>query len=148
MSTAYREAYVVPIYDVGDYNMNVSFLLNTDQTDLDWDSRVHNATAFWVAYVLSSFQDITTTDDDPDAEAGTFGVSTNPTGGSLIFLELHQPHEGVSNPQLEEQITIVHEIGHTVGDSSDEPVTENNNQDATLTSRYLNHVRSSPKPRS
>jgi hypothetical protein len=165
MGAAYREAYVLPVYDVGDYNMNVPFALNVQDTQgafaaMDWDSRSQNATSFWVAYVLAGFQGPRApgpqgpvADSDPNSETALGGATVPPPsqggppgGGSLVFLEGHQVHEGYANPISEEQITVVHESGHAVANNGDEPVTGNNNRDPTFTSKYLDLIRSSTKP--
>jgi hypothetical protein len=46
------------------------------------------------------------------------------------------------NVALTEQDTVVHELGHLVGNSSDEPVSNN----SRYTEAYLKHIRSTPKP--
>jgi hypothetical protein len=152
MGAAYREAYVVPVYDVGDNDMNVPFVLNITATEaantgtMDWDSQTANAADFWVVYLLAAFQHRTTEDADPDSETRTFGATPGTGGGSLIYLEVDQGHEGVSNPVAKEQITVVHESGHAVGDSGDHPVTTNSDQSSTFVANYLVHIRASTRP--
>lgn len=156
---AFVPAYVVPVFDVGDSNMAVPFVLNVDNTNaavsatFDWDSRALNSPDFWVAYILEAYQYTTVDKDaDPDSEGGTFGVTALvgqsapfTGGGSLIYLEIHQIHEGTTNPTSEEQDTIIHETGHAVGNSRNEPVTDGL---LRFTSLYLNEIRSSTKPAS
>ncbi len=153
MAAAYASAYVVPVYDVGDNNMNVPFVRNVPLNDgenvaaLDWDSRALNSAEYWVVYVLSSFQgQASNRDRDPDSERATLGVTPSVGGGSLVFLEVHQAHEGQSNPAHYEQVTIIHETGHAAGDSDAHPVTENNDIDSSFVAEYLVYIRSAPKP--
>ena len=142
--------YVVPVYDVGDNNMNVPFVLNVTFAGIVavqvWDSRQHNSQDFWVAYLLQSFQMNTWQDMDPNSElsSSVLGVTSGSDGGALIFLEIHQAHEGISDPLGAEQDTVVHEIGHAVGNGDDEPVSTNSVYEAN----YLNLIRSSIKPSS
>ena len=152
-AAAYQPAYVVPVYDVGDDNMNVPFVLNVAYNNAaiiavqDWDSKSQNSPDFWVAYLLQSFQgQASDQDNDPNSEVSTLGATPVPAGGSVIFLEVHQIHEGVTNPIAEEQITVVHETGHAVGRSDDHPVTGNDDQDSTFVGNYLAHIRSSNRP--
>jgi hypothetical protein len=152
MIAAYKPAYVVPFYDVGDYNMNVPFAPNITAAEatatgvMDWDSQTVNAPDFWVAYLLTAFQHATIKDADATSEIQTLGATQGGAGGSLVYREVHQIHEGISDPVREEQITVVHETGHAVGNSGVHPVTGNNDQDSTFTSFYLNRIRSSSKP--
>jgi hypothetical protein len=104
MAGAYQPAYVRPVYDVGDNNMNVPFVLNVADNSAaviavqDWDAKSQNAPDFWIAYVLESFQgQASDQDNDPNSEVATVGVTPFTAGGSLIFLEVRQPHEGVAN---------------------------------------------------
>ena len=148
MGAAYQPAYVVPVYDVGDNNMNVPFVLNVRSGETvaaqDWDSRSPNAPDFWVAYLLESYQcQASDQDNDPDSEDRTFGATPSSAGGSLIFLEVHQSHEGVGDPVGEEQDTVVHETGHAVGDSGQEDVTDFQSH---FLATYLVNIRSSTRP--
>jgi len=150
MADAYAPAYVVPVYDVGDNNMNVPFVLNLPNPNAvfdaqDWDSRSENAHGFWVAYILMGFQGTFLKDVDPDSEFPAYGETVDPEGGSTIFIEVHGAHEGVANPVTEEQDSVAHETGHAVGDSGTEPVTDGN---SNFFAEYLQHIRTSPRPRS
>ncbi|MEK6674392.1 MAG: hypothetical protein AABZ47_01910 [Planctomycetota bacterium] len=149
MTPAYQPAYVVPVFDVGDNNMNVPFVGNVaangpaiDAT-FDWDSRSANTPNFWVAYVLASFQSAFDKDNDPNSEDRTLGATPLTSGGCLVFLEVHQGHEQSSNPVADEQDTAVHETGHAVGNSANEPVTDGNSNFKT---NYLAHIRSATRP--
>jgi hypothetical protein len=133
--------------------MNVPFILNVVRDNaaisavLDWDSQLLNAADFWVAYVLQAYQgQASDRDNDPNSEVSGLGITRGNGGGSLIFLEAHQSHEGVGDPLAEEQLTVVHETGHAVGDSNDHPVTGNSDQDANFVANYLVHIRSAIKP--
>ena len=149
MAAAYQPAYVVPVYDVGDNNMNVPFVLNVADNDaaidatFDWDSRSANTPNFWVAYVLQAFQGPFIKDNDPNSGVFWFGVMPGSGGGSLIFLELHQAHEGITNPLAEERDTVVHETGHAVGNSGQEDVTDFQSH---FLATYLVNIRSSTRP--
>ncbi len=151
MAAAYQPAHVAPVYDVGDNNMNVPFILNVANNDpaiiasFDWDTRSQNAPDYWIAYVLESYQgQASDQDNDPDSEISTLGVTPGGGGGSLIFLELIQSHEGITDPVSEERDTVVHETGHAVGDSPDDPVTDGN---SNFNANYLDQIRSSTRPR-
>ncbi|MEK6674389.1 MAG: hypothetical protein AABZ47_01895 [Planctomycetota bacterium] len=149
MAPAYQPAYVVPVYDVGDNSMNVPFVANVPEDPVEtlaihrWDSRTQNAPDFWVAYLLEGLQSASRDDRDPNNEAFSFGDTVNIAGGSLIYLEVHQPREGVGNPVAEERDTVVHETGHAVGRSTDEPVTDGA---SNFKANYLNHIRSTTRP--
>ncbi|MEK6674438.1 MAG: hypothetical protein AABZ47_02150 [Planctomycetota bacterium] len=145
MAPAYQPAYVVPVYDVGDNNMSVPFVLNVPNGGTvaaqDWDSKSLNSNDFWVAYVLEAFQRAFDRDRDPDTEVVTLGVTANPDGGSLSFIEAIR--DGTSNPVVREQNNIVHETGHAVGRSGDEPVTD---EASNFNANYLEHIRSAARP--
>ena len=149
LAAAFKPTYVVPVYDVGDNNMNVPFVRNVPEdsaatlTIQRWNSRPQNASGFWVAYLLAGFQGQLSRDRDPDTELRTLGDTVDPDGGSLIYLEIHQSHEGVGNPAAEEQDTVLHETGHAVARSPDEPVTDGS---STFNANYVNRIRSSPRP--
>jgi len=145
LASAYQPAYVVPAFDVGDNNPAVPFVLNVNATvadvmaAFDWDSRALNAPDFWVAYLLEAYQHATGMDVDPDSEGGVDGITTSMRGGSLIYLEVHQMHEGQANPIATEQDTVVHELSHVFGtpDLSGEPTDGNGN----LTANSLKLIR-------
>jgi len=149
MAGAFAQAYVVPAYDVGDNNMNVPFVLNVADSDsaitaaMDWDSRSLNSSDYWVTYVLEAFQNALDQDADPDSEDGYVGITSLADGGSLVFLELH--YESFGNPVIEEQVTVVHECGHAVGNSGSHPVTSPNSAGAFV-AEYLMLIRDSPHP--
>jgi len=149
LASAYQPAYMVPVFDVGDNNLAVPFVLNRQSNValsslMDWDSRGLNSPDFWVTYLLEAYQGDTARGDyDPNGETAAFGTTPSMTGGSLIYLEVHQQHENTADPLAEEQDTVVHETGHTVGSSGDEPVT---NGAARFLSAYLQLIRASTMP--
>jgi hypothetical protein len=120
MVSAYAPAYVLPVFDVGDNNLSVPFILNAIdiQDAYDWDSRSQNTTTFWVAYLLTAYQPYAVDDGDPNSEFSPLGLTPSQEGGSLILLELHQLHEGIADPTTEERDTVVHESGHSAGDDT------------------------------
>lgn len=162
--TALAAAYVLPmINDVGTSNYNVPFDANVEYAEFftlvssQWESRSLNADNFWVAYLLGAFQGPASKDLDPDSEMGLLGETglgvPGQNGGSLIYKEtIVDILSGTGIPvSLKEADTVVHEIGHAVGDRSSEPVTNYDQppfQPSTYTPEYLDAIRSSVKPRS
>lgn len=134
LPTAAGQAYVVPVFDLGALNVtpttpfvaNIQTLTLAGATNANgiigaqrWDTQQYNANDFWVAYLLGAFQADELLDADPAAEATrALGGTPNPVGGSLIFFELHQTHEGVANPTSAEQDTVDHEVAHALGNRS------------------------------
>ncbi len=118
----------------------------------DWDSSTQNAAAFWVAYVLGAFQGESPEDSDPDTEEPTEGETGTARGGSLIYLEVNKDfarQPPPSDPTVEEQDTVVHEVGHAVGRSISEspPVTRYaQGTPSRYTEWYLMCIRSAVKP--
>lgn len=152
MTSAFKEAYVVPVYDVGNWNQAVPFQLNIPLDPvavgaaMEWNTRVFNSDSFWVAYVLECFQaDAAIFDNDPNSEMNNLGATLWHTGGSLIFLEQLQVHEENPDPIAAEQDTVVHETGHAVGNSDAEPVTDGSSHYVDF---YLDSIRLSPRPAS
>jgi len=149
MTSAYQAAYVLSVYDVGNSDMNVPFVLNVPE-DGDaslaiqrWDSKSQNAADFWVAYLLEGYQSWATNDDDPNLEESDYADTIEFEGGSTTYVEIHQTHEGVADPAQEERDTVVHETAHAVGGSGDEPVTDGN---SNLRAVYLDLIRSATRP--
>jgi len=148
LAAAYAPAYVVPVYDVGDNDANVPFVLNVADNDaaidavLDWVSRSLNAPEFWVVYILQSFQGPAPGEDaDPDSEALTLGMTPSRTGGSLSFIETI--YDSTANPPGRLSNNVVHETGHAVADSADEPVTDGT---SNFVANYLGLIRDNPSP--
>lgn len=157
LANAMREAYVQVLFYVGDNNDNVPFILNVayfeeDVRDAqDWDSVGFNSADFWVTYILGACQGKREGDNDPDDETFlTLGV-TSRYGGSLIFIETikdYSREEGL-NAAKEEQGTVVHEVGHAVARSSQEPVTlfdQDQNLPIRYTSEYIALIRTTTMP--
>ena len=150
MPLALAQGFVVPLYDVGDTNVAVTFARNVPLVHAnivavqDWDSRAMNADRFWVAYVLSCFQgDVSIRDRDPNTENRGFGVTPSGDGGCLVFLEVHRSGEGIATPTAEEQDTVVHELGYAVGRQGTEPVTDGASR---YVPTYLNAIRAASRP--
>ncbi len=152
LGNAMAEAFVEVLYDVGDSNDNVPFVLNvTDPVSaMDWDSKSDNSVGYWVAYVLGAFQGPAGVDNDPDTEP-VVGVGATPVdyGGSLIYIEaiVDIARQCGWNATLTEQDTVVHEVGHAVADSRAEPVTRRPSEPGRYTEEYLKEIRESTKPR-
>jgi hypothetical protein len=100
------------------------------------DTAGQNSTAYWIAYLLAAFQGPKNRDNDfddevtvvepgtPPKESAIMGVTPLPLGIAIVYMETNRDvaREGGVNVALTEQDTVVHELGHLVGNSSDEPV--------------------------
>lgn len=120
------------------------------------DTAGQNSTAYWVAYLLAAFQGPKNRDNDfddektvveegkPPEESPIMGWAPLDQGVAIIFMETDHDvaRESGLNIALNEQDTVVHELGHLVGNSGDEPVSIN----SRYTKVYLKHIRSSQKP--
>ena len=157
LANAMREAYVQVLFDVGDNNDKVPFILNVADFDenirdaQDWDSVSFNSADFWVTYILGAYQGERERDCDPDNELSLLGVTTNMYGGSLIFIETIKDysHKNGLNTAKEEQDTVVHEIGHAVARSLQEPVTlyeQDTNLPIRYTPEYITLIRTTTMP--
>lgn len=162
LAAAMEEAFVSVLYDVGDNNDLVDFDLNVEDEEhqgaADWDSMGRNSRTYWVAYLLGAHQGPVENDYDPDGEPDSHNGSNNKiSGGSLIYKETIYDKFG-SQAVLKERDTVVHELGHAVGDYSaeDNPTTTNVHEGPTrwpdvpsrYSDAYLNAIRSNEKPRS
>ncbi|HWE35547.1 MAG TPA: hypothetical protein VG406_03170 [Isosphaeraceae bacterium] len=164
LASALGAAYVTPSYDLQG-KTNVPFVLNVDfSTEQDvsithtyWNSRNQNANNYWAAYLLEAFQGPKNQDGDPDVELTTapfsiLGVTVGPAfqdpGGSLIFWEVIQDYARLNgaSPVVKEQDTVVHEIGHAVGNSGTEPVTQYPTAPSVYDPTYLNFIRTALRP--
>jgi hypothetical protein len=122
MQPSFAVAYVEPVFDGGgniaNNTITVPFKLNVpvnqSVTVQMWNSKGNNSDNYWVAYILTAYQRSVLDDRDPNSEAGTFGVTADPSGGSLIFLERHFEND-IINRTLEEQDTVNHEVSHVFG---------------------------------
>lgn len=140
LQAAMAEAYVAVAFDVGDDKDNVPFVANVQESGVfttqlsqiisaNWTSRKQNQSAFWVAYVLGAFQGIESEDNDPNTESirpgtVTLGI-TGPNGGSLVYGEVNRDlaEQNRTSALAEIQDTVVHEVGHAVGNNGKHPVT-------------------------
>lgn len=122
----FAPAYVRPIYDVGDNNDFVPFVLNTASESAagiiatyDFDARMTEADDdFWTVYLLNSYQPDAEGDHDPNTESDrspskeALAVSDAINGqGSTIFLEMFTEF-GALNALYNPASTAVHELGH------------------------------------
>ena len=155
VAAAMAAAYVSPIFgDVGTFDANVPFVLNvgTNQTATIvtpwWQSRTLNTSNFWTAYVLEGFQGDIRSDYDPNIEGGIEGT-TSSDGGSIIYHETNLDAAAANgrNAAIEEQDTVVHELGHAVGNAP-EPVTRIPSGPSQYTLESIAGIRQSPKPKS
>jgi len=168
LAGALRAAYVETFYDdVGTKNYNVPFIANIEDSttaidavvESQWESEVFGAEDFWVAYLLGAFQGSMGHDGDPDGEFSNPGAHlgiTSPHGGSLIFRETLADYDRLpGHPTPKEPDTVVHEIGHAVGNIYAVPGTGKDPWPLTLNSagqpsvydpRTLNAIRSAKKP--
>ncbi len=116
---------------------------------MDWDSKPANAASFWVAYVLNAFQKEEEQDGDPDRQ-GTLVLARcdRSEGGSLIYVEHLDEYVGRDEQArlAEERCAVVHEIGHLVANSGDEPVTRVSDEPYRCTEIYLKLICSNAKP--
>jgi hypothetical protein len=165
---ALAEAYIKPFVNkpgVGTPDHDFPFQLNVEVengpddvpdliSDQYWQSRPFNEPDFWVAYLLGGFQGPEQEDNDPEGEASVRGY-TYPRGGSVVFIEATRDRsvDFGEDVVLREQNVVLHEIGHAVADSGDEPVTRNDEAEPgrsvvlRYTEPYLEKLRANSKPR-
>ncbi len=156
LDNALAYAYVVPDYETVKSNQEIPFVLNNTDFEIlqHWDSAGDNQETFWIVYIVQAYQGAVTLDRDPDSESRLWGMSSAISGGAIVYLEVHLEHEGVGNPARQEQNTVIHEVGHAVGDSGDEPVTNVDHLPASeeqipaprYTDNYIDHIRSQEVP--
>jgi hypothetical protein len=154
LGTALSRAFIQTLYDVGDHDTNVPFILNlgTDDDSLvaaqRWNSAADCSANYWTGYVLGAFQPDTSEDGDPDSEDGLEGiVPADGRGGAVIFTETTWDDARWFNVDrtVYEQDTVVHEVGHLFGGG--EPVTRyDEGLPSVYTDKYLAQIRSAPKP--
>jgi hypothetical protein len=176
LAAALQEAYVEPKFNttgVADSNSLTAIAFDANMTDgeqftnvfasggtanLVWGSIFLNLPDFWVAYEISAFQFDVLRDGDPDAErfAPGFveGHTLVPLGCSAIFLETIREKAkilGISQA-IEEQATAVHEFGHGLGSSTNEPVIQCDDPNVCTTNtvryspEYIDLIRRAPRP--
>jgi hypothetical protein len=118
-------AYICPVFDIGDNNDFVPFVVNTASDSAskiatyDFDEMAHEADPdFWSIYVLGAYQGDLSTDFDNE-DGGILGSVDDINGvGASIFLEPISDGErstgvlwlGCSTP-----VVLAHEIGHLFG---------------------------------
>jgi len=159
LANALAEAFVLPVFDVGDNNDNVPFQRHFNTTQerinaMDWDSAGQNSTSFWVAYLLGGFEYSTGNDLDPGTQEAIAGTTFDPVGGSIIwmavFADPDRPNAGTFTAQQEEREIVVHEIGHALADKAthDDGPTDYPIILSRYTEEYIKAIRENDKPRS
>ncbi|MCS7048808.1 MAG: hypothetical protein NZ483_05895 [Verrucomicrobiae bacterium] len=161
LAPALAEAFVAPVYDlanpnpVAPFRANIMGVFDPDFGQLflqRWDSRGLNANDYWVAYVQSGFQYETMADNDPGlvllagstAEGAVLGTTLMlGLGGCMVYLEVIRPAEGFPAAAEKERDTVVHEIGHVITGSGQEPVTWGNGR---YRPDYLRMIRQAVRP--
>ena len=122
----FAPAYVRPLYDLGDNNDFVPFVLNTPSEEAarvqtyDFDNiGTENDRNFWTVYLLGSYQYATESDADPNSEPPVLATvdyipSIDLRGGlgACIFNEILRPKETVINFTSNRAAAAAHEIGH------------------------------------
>jgi hypothetical protein len=126
LTSKFAVAYAVPVSykSSPEYDNDITFVLNTDDTDIadkkkDFTSRKE----FWSVKQVSAFQPATDKDGDPDSEhasgttqgiTGSVGSAFSRPTGSLIYLETIRDNAAVGNYSSEklERLSVVHESGH------------------------------------
>jgi hypothetical protein len=125
LATAFAPAYVLPVYDVGDNNSNVPFVLNVNATDknvYDFDADSYEANPdFWTVYLLGAYQPNKAIylsggrilgDGDPNSEGRILGAVDSINGvGAKIFKEVLM-HDVSQNISSKEPLVTAHEVGH------------------------------------
>ncbi|HEY9403355.1 MAG TPA: hypothetical protein VIQ24_11880 [Pyrinomonadaceae bacterium] len=113
-------AYVRPIYDIGDNNDFVSFVLNSPtaaaglRATYDFDTVGTAADAgFWTVYLLSAYQSEAAADADPSTEGAILGQVDDINGqGANVYNEVLRPGELTITAAVNNAATTAHEIGH------------------------------------
>ncbi len=122
LQNAFAPAYVLPVFDVGDNNDFVTFVLNTDTRNppasiistYDFDQVATEADAnFWTVYLLGAYQGWTNEDHDPSTDDRVYGIVDAINGqGASVFNEVIRPPEGRFTTEVNNAATTAHEIGH------------------------------------
>ena len=150
--TAFADAFIEPIKAPAQYiQTNIPFHRNISENYyFDWQPTVSahrdltTAADMWTAYCLCAWQGDTSADHDPDTEEFELGLTDFgflPDNQSAIYIEtIREAEENPNTPRINEQHTIVHEIGHQGGaQHSDKgimtegaPITENQFRPVTI----------------
>jgi hypothetical protein len=180
LADALAEAYLV--FDlVGTQDVDLPFVANVHPSaavtlHAPWQTRTSNSADYWVAYVIAGFQGRTyaepapgfvVADGDPNIELAIgpiFGVTTAPTGGSIIFLEtirdlqlhintipgLSELYESLGiELEIMEADTLIHEVGHAISQQGlhvPNTGTGVTNGSGRYLPEYLDLIRLSTKP--
>jgi hypothetical protein len=116
----FAPAYVRPVYDIGDNNDFVSFVLNSPtsaaglRATYDFDTVGTAADAgFWTVYLLSAYQSEAAADADPSTEGAILGQVDDINGqGANVYNEVLRPGELTITAAVNNAATTAHEIGH------------------------------------
>ena len=117
----FAPAYVRPVYDIGDSNDLVPFVLNVARNTAaaliatyDFDTVGTEADpAFWTVYLLGSYQNVRASDNDPAGEGAILGIVDDINGrGASVFNEVLRAGEIAITGVVNNAATTAHEIGH------------------------------------
>lgn len=126
----YAPAYIRPIFDIGDNNNSVPFVLNNPTDATNWYNTVYDfdaiaseaSTRFWTVYLLGAYQADSANDGDPVSDPLILGKADalGPDGkGVCVFMEGASSHEVTSQAGSliynNATVTTAHEIGHLLG---------------------------------
>ena len=130
MAGAYETAFIVPAYDTGNNTTNCGWVRNLESDDRWAQGNQYRSTSesstYWAAYIVNGYEAGVLRDGDPDWEGAVLGVKYGTTYPdepeyAWVFKESIRDGEGAGS-QVQEQRTVVHEIGHQFGlEDHDEP---------------------------
>jgi hypothetical protein len=161
----FAAAYVCPVFDVGDHNDSVPFVLNTAApttaaliANYDFDAVGTEADEeFWTVYLLGAYQFIEKEDEDPNSEKSTLAAADALNGeGATIFVEtIRDIDPGPTPDGCISKVVAPHEIGHLFnanhGDgglmaTSAKKICANNPISPSFSDKTLNKIRTTPHP--
>jgi hypothetical protein len=160
----FAPAYVCPVFDVGDHNDSVRFVLNTAApttaaliATYDFDAVGTEADKqFWTVYLLGAYQFTEKADEDPDSETSTLGAvdALNGEGASIFVETIRDVDPGPTPDACIRQIVAPHEIGHLFNGAHEDgglmaPNAKkicDNNPSPSFSNKTLNKIRTTPHP--